>query len=87
MIGGFLTTILETEDVLTPSSFIQRNNHANGTEMRYTSPEAGLQDGRIYDTRGTFASRANACHASGLTITQLLGHSNTAILPAVRETA
>jgi integrase len=44
--------------------------------------EAGLADRRIYDTRATFASRANACHASGLTIAQLLGHTtNTQILP------
>jgi integrase len=44
--------------------------------------EAGLPDRRIYDLRATFASRANACRASGLTIVQLLGHTtNTQILP------
>jgi integrase len=43
--------------------------------------EAGLPDRKIYDTRATFASRANACRASGLTIAQLLGHSNSTILP------
>jgi len=44
--------------------------------------EAGLPDRRIYDLEATFASRANACHASGLTIAQLLGHTtNTQILP------
>jgi integrase len=44
--------------------------------------ESGLSDRRIYDLRATFASRANACHASGLTIAQLLGHTtNTQILP------
>jgi integrase len=32
--------------------------------------------------RASFASRANACHASGLTIAQLLGHAiSTQILP------
>jgi integrase len=42
----------------------------------------GLPDRRIYDTRATFASRANACRASSLTIAQLLGHAtNTQILP------
>ena len=44
--------------------------------------EAGLPDRRAYDLRASFASRANACHASGLTIAQLLGHANsTQILP------
>jgi len=43
--------------------------------------EAGIPDRRIYDLRASFASRANACHASGLTIAQLLGHTtNTQIL-------
>lgn len=43
--------------------------------------EAGLQNRRIYDLRATFATRANACSASGLTLAQLLGHSSTRILP------
>jgi integrase len=44
--------------------------------------EAGLTDRKIYDTRSTFASRANACKATTLTIAQLLGHAtNTQILP------
>jgi integrase len=44
--------------------------------------DAGIPDRRIYDLRASFASRANACHASGLTIAQLLGHaSSTQILP------
>jgi integrase len=44
--------------------------------------EAGLPDRRIYDLRASFASRANACHATGLTIAQLLGHAtSTQILP------
>lgn len=44
--------------------------------------DAGLPDRRIYDLRSTFASRANACRASGLTIAQLLGHAtSTQILP------
>src|SRR5262244_1304185 len=44
--------------------------------------EAGIPDRRAHDLRASFASRANACHASGLTIAQLLGHANsTQILP------
>jgi integrase len=44
--------------------------------------EAGIPDRRTYDLRASFASRANACRASGLTIAQLLGHANnTQILP------
>src|SRR5262249_54615043 len=44
--------------------------------------DAGIPDRRAYDLRASFASRANACHASGLTIAQLLGHANsTQILP------
>ena len=44
--------------------------------------DAGIPDRRIYDLRASFASRANACRASGLTIAQLLGHANnTQILP------
>jgi site-specific recombinase XerC len=42
---------------------------------------AGLSDRRIYDLRATFASRANMCHATGLTIAHLLGHASTQILP------
>jgi len=43
--------------------------------------EAGLKNCRIYDLRSTFASRANGCKASGLTIAHLLGHEGTQILP------
>jgi len=40
-----------------------------------------MADRRIYDLRSTFASRANVCHATGLTLAHLLGHANTQILP------
>jgi len=43
--------------------------------------EAGLKDRRVYDLRSTFASRANGCRASGLTVAHLLGHASTQILP------
>ena len=43
--------------------------------------QAGLSDRRLYDLRATFASRANACRASALTVAQLLGHASTHILP------
>jgi integrase len=44
--------------------------------------EAGIPDRRIYDLRASYASRANACGASGLTIAQLLAHAtSTQILP------
>jgi len=43
--------------------------------------KAGLTGRRIYDLRSTMASRANSCHASGLTVAQLLGHASTHILP------
>jgi integrase len=43
--------------------------------------EAGLRNSRIYDLRATFASRANGCKASGLTVAHLLGHASTQILP------
>jgi Phage integrase family len=44
--------------------------------------EAGLKScRRIYDLRATFASRANSCKASGLTVAHLLGHASTQILP------
>jgi integrase len=43
--------------------------------------KAGLSDRRIYDLRATFASRANVCHATGLTVAHLLGHATTQILP------
>jgi integrase len=42
---------------------------------------AGLRDRRIHDLRATFASRANGCRASGLTVAHLLGHASTQILP------
>jgi len=42
---------------------------------------AELIDCRIYDLRATFASRANACRASNLTVAYLLGHSSTQMLP------
>ena len=43
--------------------------------------KAGLADRRMYDLRSTFATRANACHATGLTVAHLLGHASTQILP------
>jgi integrase len=42
---------------------------------------AGLEGRRIYDSRSTFASRANGCRASNLTVAHLLGHASTQILP------
>ncbi len=42
---------------------------------------ATLGDRRIYDLRSTFATRANAAHATELTVAQLLGHASIAILP------
>lgn len=51
------------------------------TAWRSAAKKAGLEDRRIHDLRATFASRANACRASGLTLAQLLGHSTTQILP------
>jgi integrase len=46
-----------------------------------TAKAASLADRRIYDLRATFASRAHACRASGLTVAQLLGQASTQILP------
>jgi integrase len=48
---------------------------------RRATAAAGLQDRRVHDLRATFASRANGCRASGLTVAQLLGHASTQILP------
>lgn len=42
---------------------------------------ARLADRRVYDLRATFATRANACTTSDLTLAQLLGHSRTTVLP------
>jgi integrase len=50
------------------------------TAWRTALKKAGLSC-RIYDLRATFASRANQCHATGLTLAHLLGHANTNILP------
>jgi integrase len=43
--------------------------------------EAGLCNARLYDLRATFATRANSCKASSLTVAHLLGHASTQILP------
>lgn len=51
------------------------------TAWRTAAKKAGLADRRIYDLRSTFASRANVCHATGLTVAHLLGHASTQILP------
>jgi integrase len=51
------------------------------TAWRTAARKAGLADRRIYDLRATFASRANVCHATGLTVAHLLGHATTQILP------
>ena len=50
------------------------------TAWRTAAKKAGLADRRIYDLRATFASRANSCRASGLTVAHLLGHASTQIL-------
>jgi len=52
------------------------------TAWRTALKKAGLSDHRIYDLRSTFASRANQCRATGLTVAHLLGHANTSVLPA-----
>ncbi len=52
------------------------------TAWRTALRNAGLSDRRIYDLRSTFASRANQCRATGLTVAHLLGHANTNVLPA-----
>ena len=51
------------------------------TAWRTAARKAGLADRRIYDLRATFASRANVCHATGLTVAHLLGHATAQILP------
>ena len=51
------------------------------TAWRKAAKSAGLVDQRLYDLRATFASRANSCRASGLTVAHLLGHASTQILP------
>lgn len=51
------------------------------TAWRTAAKKAGLADRRIYDLRATFATRANMCHATGLTVAHLLGHASTQILP------
>lgn len=51
------------------------------TAWRTAVKKAGLVDRRIYDLRAAFASRANMCHATGLTVAHLLGHASTQILP------
>ncbi len=43
---------------------------------------AGLSGRRVHDLRATFASRANAYQASGLTVAHLLGYSSTQVLPS-----
>jgi len=51
------------------------------TAWRTAAKKAGLADRRVYDLRSTFASRANVCHATGMTVAHLLGHASTQILP------
>lgn len=51
------------------------------TAWRTAAKKAGLADRRVSDLRSTFASRANVCHATGLTVAHLLGHASTRILP------
>jgi len=60
------------------SSTMQRSDYK--TAWRTAIKKAGLSR-PIYDTRATWASRANGCGASELTIAQLLGHDSTQILP------
>ena len=60
-----------------PSSHFQDYKTAWRTAVK----KAGLADRRAYDLRSTFASRANVCHATGMTVAHLLGHASTQILP------
>ncbi len=60
-----------------PGTHIRDYKKAWQTAIR----KAGLKGRRAYDTRATFASRANSCKASGLTVAHLLGHASTQILP------
>ena len=51
------------------------------TAWRTALQKTGLSY-RLYDLRATFASRANQCRATALTVAHLLGHANTQVLPA-----
>ena len=51
------------------------------TSWRTAAAKARLSDRRVSDLRATFASRANVCHATGLTVAHLLGHASTQVLP------
>jgi integrase len=65
-----------------PSSRIPRMHVSDyKTAWRKAVKAAGLEGRRTYDLRATFASRANSCKASMLTIAHLLGHASTQILP------
>jgi len=52
---------------------------------RDATAKANVVGKRIYDLRATFASRANAVHATSLTLAHLLGHASTTVLPVYTE--
>ena len=72
---------------VSPLRFPESAHHAHThitdykTAWRTAARKAGLRDRRIYDLRASFASRANNCNASGLTVAHLLGHDSTQIWP------
>ena len=88
--GHARNTLIQWRAFVGSSEFVFPSSRKTSTHIadykkawQKAAREAGLPDRRIYDTRSTFASRANACKATTLTIAQSLGHAtNTQILPS-----
>jgi hypothetical protein len=66
----------DSSPYLFPSSRIPETHMTDHKSAWRRAAAAGLKDRRIYDLRLTFASRANSCRASGLTVVHLLGPAN-----------
>ena len=62
---------------------LNRRSTLGGYRKAWQKPlaDAGISGKRMHDWRATFASRANAAHASSLALAHLLGHSSTTVLP------
>jgi integrase/recombinase XerD len=82
VVSNWRSTLAQSSPYVFPSIRV-KGAHVIGYRKAWEKAlaDAGIFGKRMHDWRATFASRANAAHATSLTLAHLLGHSSTTVLP------
>lgn len=82
VVSNWRTTLEQSSGYVFPSTRV-KGAYVTGYKEAWKKAlaDAGISGKRMHDWRATFASRANAAHATSLTVAHLLGHSSTTVLP------